>query len=185
MAAGIEAAARPGGPGVRVWDPVVRAFHWITVVGCVLDLGLLEEGETPHRLVGYVLAAVLAIRILWGFVGTRHARFADFIPAPRRLAGYLRDLPAGRARDYVGHNPAGAVMMLALMALLAVVAVTGIMTTTDTFWGVAWVEGLHEAAAEAIIPLALVHAAVAILESLFGRVNLVAAMVTGRKRWRR
>lgn len=65
MAAGIEAAARPGGPGVRVWDPVVRAFHWMTVVGCVLDLGLLEEGEGPHRLVGYVLAAVLAIRILW------------------------------------------------------------------------------------------------------------------------
>lgn len=172
------------GPGVRVWDPVVRLFHWLVVTGCLLDLALLEEGEAPHRWVGYVVAGALAVRILWGFVGTEPARFRSFVPTPATVLGYLRDRIAGRARIYRSHNPAGAVIMLALMALLAVVSITGIMTTTDMFWGVGWVEELHEAAAEAIIPLALLHAGVAIIDSVAGPVNLIAAMITGRKRLR-
>lgn len=166
----------------KVWDPVVRLFHWTVVAGCILNLFILEDGKTLHTQVGYVVAAALAIRVVWGFVGTRHARFADFVPSPRRLAGYLKALVAGREPRTVGHNPAGAVMMLALMALLAAVSATGYMMETDAFWGVDWVEEVHEATAEAIIWLALVHAAAALFESWRHRENLVWSMVTGRKR---
>jgi cytochrome b len=90
--------------------------------------------------------------------------------------------PRGREPRQIGHNPAAAVMMLALMALLAAVSVTGWMATLDAFWGVEWVEELHEGTAEAILWLALIHAGAALYESMRHRENLVWAMVTGRKR---
>jgi cytochrome b len=176
----IARAARP--IEVQVWDPVVRIFHWTVVTGCVLNLWILEDGETAHEIVGYVVAAALAIRIVWGFVGTTYARFAQFVPGPRRLADYMAALARGREPRMLGHNPAGAVMMLALMVLLAAVSVSGYMMEMDAFWGEDWVEELHETLADAIIPLAGLHAIAAIFESWRHRENLVWSMITGRKR---
>lgn len=170
------------GADVRVWDPVVRLFHWTVVAGCVLNLFILEDGERPHEIVGYVIAGALAVRLVWGFIGTRHARFADFVPTPARLAAYVRALLRGREPRMLGHNPAGAVMMLALMALLAGTCLTGWMTTLDAFWGEDWLEALHETLANAILVLALLHAAAALFESWRHRENLVWSMVTGWKR---
>ena len=107
---------------VRVWDPVVRLFHWTVVTACVLNLFILRPGKLYHRYVGYVVIAAVLIRLVWGFVGSRHARFADFFPTPGRLIPYLRDLLAGRDQRHIGHNPAAAVMMLGLMALLLATA---------------------------------------------------------------
>src|SRR3954468_15327049 len=135
-----------------------------------------------HGVIGCAVAAVLAVRVVWGFVGTRHARFTDFVPSRRRLVQYLTLVAQGREPRQVGHNPAAAVMMLVLMALLAAVSVTGWMATLDAFWGVEWVEELHEGTAEAILWLALIHAAAALYESMRHGENLVWAMVTGRKR---
>jgi cytochrome b len=177
------AAYLPAAPRtVRVWDPVVRLFHWTVVTGAVLNLFVLAPGKTAHQAVGYVIAGALLIRLAWGFVGSRHARFADFFPTPRRLGPYLGALRRGRAPRSLGHNPAGAVMMLLLMALLAGTAVTGWMSTLDAFWGVRWVGGLHATLANAIMVLALLHAAAALFESWRHRENLVWSMVTGRKR---
>lgn len=167
---------------VVVWDPLVRLFHWTVVAGCVLNLFVLEEGKAAHDFVGYAVAAFLAVRVIWGFTGPRHARFSDFWPTRRRLSAYLSALLAGREPRTLGHNPAGAVMMLALMALLAGVSVSGYMMTTDAFWGDEVVEEAHEVLANAIVPLALVHALAAIVESWRHRENLVWSMVTGRKR---
>ena len=167
---------------VRVWDPVVRLFHWTVVTACVLNLFILRPGKLYHRYVGYVVIAAVLIRLVWGFVGSHHARFADFFPTPGRLIPYLRDLLAGRDQRHIGHNPAAAVMMLGLMALLLATAVTGWMSTLDAFWGEDWLEELHGGLANAILVLALIHAAAAIVESLRHRENLVWAMVTGRKR---
>lgn len=167
---------------VMVWDPVVRVFHWTVVAGCLMNLLVLEDGKAAHRIVGYVVAGALAIRFVWGFVGTRHARFADFLPGPRRLLAYVGALVGGREPRTLGHNPLGAVMMVALMALLAGVSLTGWLSTTDAFWGAEWLEELHEILGEAIIPLALIHAMAALFESWRHRENLVWAMVTGRKR---
>jgi cytochrome b len=166
----------------RVWDPVVRIFHWIVVAGCVINLFIVTDDEPVHLVTGYIVAAALAVRVVWGFVGTRHARFSDFVPTPGALIEYVGLALRGREPRYVGHNPAAAVMMLALMGLLAVVSLTGWMSTLDMFWGVEWVEELHEGAAEAILWLALIHAAAALYESLRHGENLVWAMVTGRKR---
>jgi cytochrome b len=166
----------------RVWDPVVRIFHWTVVAGCILNLFIVDDDDLAHQIIGYIVAIVLAVRVFWGFVGTRHARFSDFVPTPRALIDYVSLALQGREPRHVGHNPAAAVMMLTLMGLLAVVSLTGWMSTLDMFWGVEWVEELHEGAAEAILWLALIHTAAALYESLRHGENLVWAMVTGRKR---
>lgn len=170
------------GASVRVWDPVVRLFHWTVVAGCILNLFVLEDGELPHEIVGYVVAGALVIRLVWGFVGTKYARFQDFVPTPSRLRRYIAALVAGREPRMLGHNPAGVVMMLALMALLTGVSLTGWMMSLDAFWGEDWLEELHEALANGILVLALVHAVAALFESWRHHENLVWSMVTGRKR---
>ncbi|GGD15857.1 cytochrome b/b6 domain-containing protein [Aureimonas glaciei] len=167
---------------VRVWDPVVRIFHWGVVAACILNLFILEEGKMAHRYVGYTVAGLLAVRLVWGLVGSRHARFADFMPTPRRLVPYVRDLVAGREKRQLGHNPLAAVMMIVLMLLLALTAGTGFMSTLDAFWGVKWVKELHEVFANGILWLAVLHAVAAIVESRRHRENLIWSMVTGRKR---
>ena len=169
-----------GENSVMVWDPVVRIFHWTVVAGCLANLFILED--LAHEVIGYAVAAVLVVRVVWGFVGTPYARFNDFVPGPRRLREYLALLARGREPRQLGHNPAAALMMLVLMALLAAVSVTGWMMDLDAFWGVEWVEELHEGVAEAILWLALIHAGAALYESFRHRENLVWAMVTGRKR---
>jgi len=165
---------------VSVWDPVVRLFHWTVVAGCLLNLFVLED--LAHEVVGYLVAAALVVRVFWGLAGTGYARFADFVPTPSGLASYLGALVRGREPRMLGHNPAGAVMMLALMGLLAAVSVTGWMMGLDAFWGEDWLEELHEGLANAILVLALLHAAAALFESWRHRENLVWSMVTGRKR---
>lgn len=167
---------------VRVWDPVVRLIHWTVVVAVSLNLFILKPGRLYHRYVGYVVIGAVLIRLVWGFVGTRHARFSDFFPTPGRLIPYVKALLRGEEPRHIGHNPAAAVMMLALLVLLLATGITGWMTTLDAFWGEDWLEELHGGFANAIMVLALVHAAAAIIESLRHRENLVWSMVTGRKR---
>lgn len=169
-------------PEIRVWDPLVRLFHWTLALGCILNLTLLREVEPAHHYVGYVVLAAIAVRVLWGFIGTRHARFSDFVVGPRRLLHYTLKAVGGAAPRHVGHTPAGGVMMLALMALAATAGITGWMMQLDQFWGVEWVEELHEAVANLILVLAIVHVVAALIESWHHRENLIKAMITGRKR---
>ncbi len=167
---------------IRVWDPVIRTFHWFVALGVLAELTVLREIKTAHLYVGYAVAVVLGLRILWGLIGTRHARFVDFVPSPPRLLDYLKRLRDGSEPRYVGHNPAGAVMMLFLMALIAIMGVTGWMMGTDAFWGVEWVEGVHEATANIIIAAVVLHVIGAVVESFRHHENLPLAMVTGYKR---
>lgn len=172
----------PSGRALLVWDPVVRLFHWIVVAGCLLDLFVLDDGKTAHRFVGYLVAMALMVRILWGFVGVGHARFSDFVPSPAGLTRYLRALLLGKEPRFVGHNPAGAVVMLTLMGLLAAVSITGWLLTLDVYFGSEILENFHTAIANAILVLAITHAAAALFESWRHKENLVWSMVTGRKR---
>lgn len=166
---------------VRVWDRFVRFFHW-SLVGCVAaNLLLLEEGDPPHRWAGYLAAALVLARIVWGFVGSRHARFADFFPTPSRLAGHWRQLRAGQDDPHPGHNPLGALMMLALMGLVLALGGTGYLMGTDAYWGEEWLEELHEGLANVLMACAGLHVLGALLMSRRSRVNLVRAMVTGVK----
>lgn len=165
----------------RVWDPFVRLFHWSLVACVVLNQFVLEEGETPHQWVGYAASGLVVARLLWGFVGTRHARFSDFFPTPQRLKRHIAALLRGHTPHYEGHNPLGALMMLGLMALVLGLGLTGWLQGTDTFWGEEWLEELHEALANGLILAAGLHASAAILMGRLERVRLVRAMVTGRK----
>ncbi len=172
-------------PGeVRVWDPFVRIFHWGLVACIAFNEFIVDDGERVHQWIGYAASALVLARVVWGFVGTRHARFADFWPTPTRLRAHLADLRAGRHGAQAGHNPLGALMMLALLAVVLALGATGWLQTTDAFWGEEWLQELHEELAEALLGLAGVHVAAALLMSAVERTNLVGAMVSGIKRRR-
>ncbi|MBZ8140682.1 cytochrome B oxidoreductase [Rubrivivax gelatinosus] len=179
-------AARTPAPAVPttgpvVWDRFVRVFHW-SLVACVLaDFFVVDDGETLHQVLGYVAAGLVGARIVWGFVGSRHARFASFFPTPARLLRHLAELRRGHAEPHDGHNPLGALMMLALMALVLALGLTGWLQGTDRFWGEEWLQDLHEGLATALVALAGLHAAAAIVMGRIERTRLVRAMITGVK----
>jgi cytochrome b len=183
----VQSAATPAGDAmppatVRVWDPLVRFFHWTLVGVFAFAFATGDEWDAAHETAGYAAAGLVALRILWGFIGPRHARFSDFVRGPGRIAAHLRDAATWRARRHVGHNPAGGAMVVALLAAIAGIATTGIMMTTDAWWGVEWVEDVHEALAYATLGLIALHVGGVALASIEHRENLVRSMLTGRKR---
>jgi cytochrome b len=169
--------------GIRlIWDLPTRVFHW-ALAGSFLGAYLLAEEDGSrnlHVMFGYTVAALLVFRLLWGFVGSTHARFRDFAYGPGAAMAYLGDLVQGRARDYEGHNPAGSWAIYALLALAAATALTGWLNYNqvggDTF------EEIHEVLANAWLVMVVVHVAGVIVASLAHRRNLVVAMITGRRR---
>ena len=167
-----------------VWDRFVRVFHWSLVACVAFNLLVQDDGEPLHRWSGYLASGLVLARIVWGFIGSRHARFADFFPTPARLRAHLAAIRAGRHDFQPGHNPLGALMMLALMTLVLALGLTGFLQTTDLFWGEEWLEELHAGLATTLIALAGIHAAAAIVIGRLERVNLVGAMITGIKRTR-
>lgn len=167
--------------GVRVWDRFVRTFHW-ALVSCVLvNYFVVDDGETLHQWLGYAASALVLARVVWGFVGTPHARFSSFFPTPARLAHHVRLMWARQPEHTVGHNPLGALMMLALMAFVLALGVTGFLQTTDRFWGDEWLQDLHALLGHALIASAGLHAAAALIMGRLERTRLVRAMVTGVK----
>tara|TARA_R110002020_G_scaffold50963_13_gene144473 strand:- start:374 stop:955 length:582 start_codon:yes stop_codon:yes gene_type:complete len=166
----------------RVWDPLVRIFHW-SLVGLFAFAFLTgDEWQQPHELAGYTIAGLIAVRIVWGVIGTRYARFSNFLYGPSTVAGFLADTVRMKARRYLGHNPAGGLMVIALLVTIAAISVTGWMMTLDAYWGMEWVEELHEASAFAALALIGLHLGGVILASYEHGENLARAMFTGRKR---
>jgi len=167
---------------VRVWDPFVRLFHWSLVASFVVAWLSRHNAEAIHYWAGFAAAGLVALRVIWGLIGTRYARFTQFIHGPRAVLAYLRAIAAGNEPRFVGHNPAGGAMIIALLAGMAGTAVTGWMMTTDAFWGVAWVGRLHELCADALLLLVLMHIGGVVLASFRHRESLIGAMIFGRKR---
>ncbi|WP_037406509.1 MULTISPECIES: cytochrome b/b6 domain-containing protein [unclassified Shinella] len=170
------------GESVKVWDPLVRVFHWSLVCLFVFSFVTGDEWKKAHILSGYAIAGLIALRLVWGLVGSHHARFANFLYAPTTLLAFLRDSFALRAKRYLGHNPAGGAMVVLLLVAVSGIVTTGYMMTTDAYWGVAWVEDTHKVLVYSTMGLVALHIAGVVLASVEHRENLVRAMVTGRKR---
>jgi len=167
---------------VRVWDPLVRIFHWSLAASFFGAWLLGEDGGALHQALGYAALGLVAFRLVWGVIGPRQARFASFVPSPHRFFGYVRDMLAGRERRYLGHNPAGGAMIIALLAAVAATGVTGWMMTLPAYADLHWVEEVHEAFASGTLALVGLHVAGVALSSVRHRENLVRAMITGKKR---
>jgi cytochrome b len=161
---------------VKVWDLFVRWFHWLLVVSFALAWYSGGIWDNPHLAAGYAVAALVV-----AFVGTRHARFTDFVYSPQSIIRYLFSMVRMRAPRYLGHNPAGGAMVIMLLATMAVLCTTGILMTTDAFWGVQWVNDLHNDATNFALILIGLHVAGVIISSIEHR-DLVLAMITGWKR---
>lgn len=164
-----------------VWDAPVRVFHWLLAISFAVAY-LTAEGERwrlAHITAGYTMAGLVAFRIVWGLVGTRHARFAGFVRGPRAVLGYLRSLVTGRPEHHAGHNPAGALAIVGLLLLTVLTAATGWATLNEV--GGHWLEEVHEALANGMLALVIAHVAAVLLSSWLHRENLIGAMIHGRK----
>jgi cytochrome b len=178
-----SSAADAAAPGrqVLVWDLPVRVFHWLTVI-CFAGAWLTSESERWQRVhvtLGYSLAGLITFRVLWGLVGSAHARFASFVRGPAAVLGYLKSLTGPRPEHHLGHNPAGGLAILALLGLGALVTVSGYLNYADL--GGDWLEEVHETAANLMMALVGLHVAAVILSSRLHHENLLRAMITGRK----
>ncbi|WP_022704793.1 cytochrome b/b6 domain-containing protein [Pseudorhodobacter ferrugineus] len=165
---------------VQVWDLGVRLFHW-SLVAMVAAAYLTEDFRKIHRYLGYAVLVLIGFRLIWGVTGSHHARFASFIPGPARLIAYLRDIVAGRERRYLGHNPAGAAMIVALLVTLGAVGATGYMMGMDRYFGQSWVENTHKTLVDGLLVLVAFHLGGVLHASYHHSENLVRAMLTGRK----
>lgn len=167
---------------VKVWDYPVRIFHWSLVASFAIAWVTSEDAEAPHQWAGYAALALVAFRIVLGFVGRGHARFADFVPRPATLADYVSRLVRRREPRHLGHNPAAAVMILFLLMMVATIGTSGWLMTTDWGWGSEVLENIHTTAVDLTLAAIAVHVSAAVYESVRHRENLVLSMLTGYKR---
>jgi cytochrome b len=171
----------PDSASVRVWDVVVRVTHW--GVAAIVFWDLIEDSGGPlHRTLGYVAIGLVLLRIVWGFVGSEHARFRAWVPRPAGVLAYTLALMRRRAPRFLSHTPLGAVMMLLMWTLILGLAVTGWMSRLDALWGEDWPIDIHAALAHVLTGLIVLHVLAAIVFSVTGKENLILAMLTGRKR---
>lgn len=173
------------GDTLRLWDPLVRFCHWSLVVAFVGGYFLTEEGDGWHRWLGYYAVAIVLVRVLWGFVGTPAARWADFWPTPARLKQHVRALVKGESYHRLGHSPLGALVMVLMLLLMFGLGLTGfLLEEVDYFWGEDLPRDIHEYMANTLLALVGVHIGAAVIESLRLKENLPLSMITGRRRKR-
>ncbi|MFK0090464.1 cytochrome b/b6 domain-containing protein [Pseudomonas sp. NPDC090755] len=173
------------GDTLRLWDPLVRFCHWSLVVAFVGGYFLTEEGDGWHRWLGYYAVAIVLVRVLWGFIGTPAARWADFWPTPARLKQHVRALVKGESYHRLGHSPIGALVMVLMLLLMFGLGLTGfLLEEVDYFWGEDLPRDIHEYMANTLLALVGVHIGAAVIESLRLKENLPMSMITGRRRKR-
>lgn len=196
---------------VKVWDPLVRVFHWSLVVFFIIAWVSAEESEDIHELAGYAVLGLLVFRIVWGFAGSHYARFHSFIYGPERVRHYLQGFMRARPPHYYGHNPAGGWAVVVMLVLLAAISFTGLqleqLEESHASASVSLVaaahadedehgeeyeyeeseahelwEELHEFFSNFMLAIVFFHVAAVLISGGLHEENLVKAMFTGRKR---
>jgi cytochrome b len=172
--------------GVRVWDRPVRLLHGVlagsALMACFTGHWQPDAFDAWHHSAGYVAGAAALFRICWGFLGPGYARFAQFVAGPRRVLAYTRSVLERREPRYLGHNPLGACMVLALLAVALALVLTGALYTTDWLWGYAWLSDLHAALAWLLCVLVGTHVAGVLHAGWRHRESLTTSMISGVKR---
>ncbi|HZP91938.1 MAG TPA: cytochrome b/b6 domain-containing protein [Burkholderiales bacterium] len=181
---------------VLVWDPLVRVFHWLLVAAFFAAYLIEPEESELHFLAGYAVLALILVRIVWGFVGSAHARFSDFTYSPGAILAYLGNAIRMRAQRYLGHSPGGGAMVIVLLLMLLATTASGLMVYgADQHAGplAQWMsavseegehllEEVHELLANVTLGLVILHILGVLLASYSHHENLVKAMFTGYKR---
>jgi len=166
---------------ILVWDFPVRVFHWLLVISFA-GAWLTSESESQqmiHYAFGYSACAVVLFRIVWGLVGTRYARFTQFIKGPVETIQHIKALLTGHRQSELGHNPAGALVMIALMLFILLIGLTGYWSVKE-FLG-DFMSEAHEAIASVALWIVIIHIAAAVIMSFLQKENLIKSMVTGKK----
>ena len=191
-----EYADEPEPGMVRVWDPLVRIFHWGLAASFAIAFLTEDDLLVVHVWAGYTIFGLILVRLIWGLVGPRHARWSNFVREPGEIMAYLKDAVRFRAPRYLGHNPAGGAMVVALIVSLVATGLSGLAVygaqelsgpLAPLFSGLSEVwahvlEDVHEVLANLTLLLVLLHVAGVAFASLQHRENLVKAMITGMKR---
>jgi cytochrome b len=167
-----------------VWDLGVRVFHWTLLVSVLACWFTPNVFKTAHNIAGYMVLGLLLFRLIWGILGTRYAQFRNFVKSPRIIACYFREFLKGQAPRYLGHNPAGGAMIVLMLVALTITSISGYLSLTQRFFGVAWVEDAHFYSAYLVMAFAALHVMGVALTSFLHRENLVRSMFTGRKQSR-
>lgn len=176
-----------------VWDPFVRIFHWSLVAFVIVAYITEDDWLTLHSFAGYAITGLLLFRICWGLIGSRYARFSSFVTRPLSVIDYLKSLLGGHPKHFTGHNPAGGAMVLLLIVMLLLIVFTGMATLAtegagplaSTFFAQFsedLLEEVHEALADFLMLLILLHIGGVVVSSFIHRENLVRAMLDGRKK---
>jgi len=166
---------------VLVWDIPIRIFHWLLVISFA-GAWLTSESEAQqmiHYAFGYSACTLVLFRIIWGIVGTRYARFSQFIKGPAETIHHIKSLLTGSQHSGPGHNPAGALVMISLMVLILLIGLTGYWSIKE-FLGDLMSEA-HETIANITLAVVVIHVGAAIIMSFLQKENLVKSMVSGKK----
>jgi cytochrome b len=177
-----QPSGRESARDVAVWDPLVRLIHWSLALTILLNGAITEEESRLHEWVGYIALGLVGLRLVWAILGPRHARFSAFPPSPARAIRYVRSVLSGDKTVHLSHNPLGALMVYNLWLSVIALGVTGYMMTTIRFFGIDWVKEAHELVFNWLILSVALHVAGVAFDTWWSGVNLVRAMVLGRKR---
>lgn len=166
---------------IITWDPLVRLIHWSLALTILLNGAFVEEESKAHEWIGYVALGLVGVRLIWALIGPKHARFSAFPPSPARAVQHVKEMLTGNRSVHLSHNPLGALMVYNLWLSVLAIGVTGYMMTTITFFGVEWVEEAHEAVFGWLLFSVALHVAGVAFDTWRTGVNLLRAMVNGRK----
>jgi cytochrome b len=180
---------------IKVWDPLVRVFHWSLVFFFIFAFVTEDDWLNLHVQAGYAVSVLIGFRLLWGLVGSRNARFMSFVKSPTVMLTYFKEILSFKVPHYLGHNPLGAAMVIILLLGITLVSVSGMSLiaiegngplagSLVASWDADWIEEVHEFFANFTLLMVIVHVSGVIFSSLVEGENLVKAMVTGRKKSR-
>lgn len=180
---------------IKVWDPLVRLFHWSLVLFFFLAFITEDDWISLHVATGYTVAMLVGFRIVWGLIGTRYARFNQFVKSPPQVLSYIKKMLTFNVPHYVGHNPAAAAMIISLLVSIIMVSISGMAIIASAGQGplagtfmagfnAEWMEEIHEFFANFTMLLVVLHVAGVFISSMLEGENLLRAMITGYKKYR-